>query len=114
MAMTYRRIWVFALSALTVAGMAAPASAANERRQRQQPTRTLGAGVTVTQTRNALTASASITDTVQPTTTNRRRASRPDTAARVRAQRARLNQFVRERVEGLQKLDSYRRLQSPR
>jgi hypothetical protein len=106
--MSKRRIQVIALSVLTVLGSAVVTSAAEQQQQRR---RTIGANATVTQTRNGLTGSASITDsaTNQP---RRRTSSRRGDTTRVLAQRARVNRFVRDRVDSLRKLESYRNFRS--
>jgi hypothetical protein len=120
--MTKRRIQVIALAVLGVIGLSAPAHAAKKKnkRQKEQPleqieplVRRIGGDVTVDRMQNALTAAASIANVVTGGPTVRRaRAAAPSEqrTARIRAHRRRMNEFVTERVDGLKKLQTYRRL----
>ena len=118
-----RRIQVLALSALVVVGLTDTASAANQRRAQQrrdplQPVQTvarmLGAGQTVTRTRNALTAAASVVDEVTGGRARAQTRARQDRSRAVAQQQKRMNNILRDRVDALRKLDSYRRMQSTR
>ena len=116
-----RRIQILSLSALVVIGLASTASAANQRRQQPrrdplQPVNTiarmLGAGQTVTHTRNALTAAASAVDEVTGGRARAQARVRQDRARAAVRQRQRMNNVLSDRVDALRKLESYRRLQS--
>src|SRR5687768_9459826 len=115
-----RRVQFLSLSALVVIGLASTASAANQRRQQTrrdplQPVNTiarmLGHGQTVALTRNALTAASSVVDDV---TGGRARETvvRQNRARAAVRQRQRMNNVLRDRVDSLRKIESYRRLQS--
>ena len=117
--MSSRRVYVLALSALVVVGLTDTASAANQRRQQQRdplrPVQTvanmLGAGQTVARTRSALTATASLVDEVTGGRVRAQARVRQDRTRAVAQQRQRMNNILRDRVDSLRKLESYRRMQ---
>jgi hypothetical protein len=115
-----RRLQILALSAVVVFGLTSTAPAANQRRQQQrrdplQPVQTiarmLGHGQTVTRTRNALTGAASLIDEVTGGRARAQTRVRQDRSRAV-AQQRRMNGILRDRVDALRKLDSYRRMQA--
>jgi len=116
-----RRVQILALSALVVIGLTSTAPAANQRRQQPrrdplQPVQTiarmLGAGQTVTRTRNALTAASSLIDEVTGGSSRAPTRARQDRSRAMAQNQRRMNGILRDRVEALQKLESYRRMQS--